>query len=235
MTNTHGMSAFLPKKLAADAVQRLADSEPTDDSIEGMERLRGTPQESMFVVDAAELQRVIECTLEDAIYDSQLPPPPPPPSETKLSEAIDRLITQAFYDGQAALKNDSSLVRLDLAARCSLESLYRDLEAERDNLRAAYNSEANSRVLFKANAEQNHTALLKALAERDAVGDELSGISEQFEMAIDELSALRSLQLTLEERMFITDGLLLHAPGWRIPEALSEKLRISSKATSEEL
>jgi len=86
------------KKLARDAVQRLADSEPTDDSIEGMERLRGTPQESMFVVSGEELTRVIETTIEDAIYDHQAAPTDTPEGITEAQDLLN-LIRLAAMDG----------------------------------------------------------------------------------------------------------------------------------------
>jgi hypothetical protein len=66
--------------VAERAVQHLADSEPSADAIEGMERLKGTPQESMFVVGGNELQAAIECVLSDSIYDGEIivqnPEPP---------------------------------------------------------------------------------------------------------------------------------------------------------------
>jgi hypothetical protein len=113
-----------PKKLANDAVQRLADSEPTEDSIEGMERLRGTPQESMFVVNAAELQRVIECTLEDAIYDSRSSQPS---SSSEITEAIDDLWVAGQELGASTHpRNRESFEAKGAKAAARLESLYRE-------------------------------------------------------------------------------------------------------------
>lgn len=57
-----------PKRIAADAVQRLADSEPDEDAIAAMDRLAGTPQESMFCVSAPVLEGVIEVTIADALF-----------------------------------------------------------------------------------------------------------------------------------------------------------------------
>jgi hypothetical protein len=40
-----------------------------------------------------------------------------------------------------------------------------------------------------------------------------------------QLEDLRATLPTSDEATFILDGLLLHAPGWRIPDALLEKLK----------
>ena len=58
------------KRLAENVVQRLADSEPEANAIEAMERLKGTPQESMFVVDAETLIRMVTIAISDAAFDA---------------------------------------------------------------------------------------------------------------------------------------------------------------------
>ena len=72
------------QRIAADAVQRLADSDPDDAAIDAMERLRGTAAESFFVVDAETLERVIGDAIEDAAYDAA---PAPSPTASRADAA----------------------------------------------------------------------------------------------------------------------------------------------------
>ena len=61
-------------RIARAAVQSLADSEPDDDQIEAMDTLKGTPQESMFVADAATLMRHIASVIQNEAYDARRAP-----------------------------------------------------------------------------------------------------------------------------------------------------------------
>ena len=63
---------LVAKRVAVQAVQSLADSEPSADTIEAQELLKGTPQESLFCVSAQELEAVIEVAISNAIYDGVL-------------------------------------------------------------------------------------------------------------------------------------------------------------------
>lgn len=58
--------------IAEDVVQTLSDSEPTERSMDGMDLLRGTPLESMLVLDGDEIRNAVALTLENAIHDRQL-------------------------------------------------------------------------------------------------------------------------------------------------------------------
>jgi hypothetical protein len=66
-----GITDAEAERIAGEAVQALADSDPDDDAIEAMERLKGTPQEHMFCVDAATLSRVIATEIQNAAYDAR--------------------------------------------------------------------------------------------------------------------------------------------------------------------
>lgn len=62
----------LAKQIAAEVVQTLADSEPTERSMDGMQALKGTPMESMFVLDGDEIHRTVECVISNAFFDGAL-------------------------------------------------------------------------------------------------------------------------------------------------------------------
>ena len=66
----------LARDLAAEIVQSLSDSEPTGRSMEGMDKLRGTPLESMFVLDGDDIRSVAERIISNAIFDKRLIPAP---------------------------------------------------------------------------------------------------------------------------------------------------------------
>ncbi len=59
--------------IAAEVVQSLSDSEPTERSIMGMEFLRGTEYESMFVLDHEEIRDAVVRALSNAAFDATLP------------------------------------------------------------------------------------------------------------------------------------------------------------------
>ena len=59
-----------------------------------------------------------------------------------------------------------------------------------------------------------------------------SGVEETMDLLEAEISRLRSDQITADEATFIFDGLLLHAPKWRIPDELYAKLSRLSEASS---
>lgn len=178
-----------PKRLAADAVQRLADSEPTEDSIEGMERLRGTPQESMFVVDATELQRVIECTLEDAIHDASAvklafdKANNSSPSSRSIKEALDAFRKNPFRSDRYA----------------AIESLFRDLERDKERLRDDLRLSEKAAETWRIACDQNGSELSslrstsltpeEAIQLRTATLLHSSGISEALRAKLRQIAA----------------------------------------------
>lgn len=59
------------RKIADDAVQRLADSEPDGATMEAQDVLEGTEAESHFVVSSATLFSIIYCAISDQVYDDR--------------------------------------------------------------------------------------------------------------------------------------------------------------------
>jgi hypothetical protein len=68
MTPTTGELKRL-RELAKQVVQDLSDSEPTARSMDGMELLRGTPMESMFVLDGDTIEEAVYLALANAAHD----------------------------------------------------------------------------------------------------------------------------------------------------------------------
>lgn len=111
------------ERTAMEAVQRLADSEPNDEMIEAMERLKGTPQEHLFCVDATTLERIIWATISDRIYDAKQAAARTPPDEQRaqkpeIADAVadlefridlcgDRSVQDAWEEYKAAIGHQS--------------------------------------------------------------------------------------------------------------------------------
>ncbi len=66
------MSEIIARAIARGVVQSIADAEPSANSITGMELLRGSPVESMFVLDGADIARAVELAISNAVYDGVL-------------------------------------------------------------------------------------------------------------------------------------------------------------------
>jgi hypothetical protein len=81
-----GKEALQIADIAREIVQHIADSEPTNRSMDGMDLLRGTPVENMFVLDADTIIKAIELVLSNAEYDAALAAPQPAPAQLSLPE-----------------------------------------------------------------------------------------------------------------------------------------------------
>jgi hypothetical protein len=68
-----GITEAEAKRVAAHAVQMLADSEPDSDMIAAQDRLEGTPQAHMYCVDGAMLEELIAAAISNAAHDATVP------------------------------------------------------------------------------------------------------------------------------------------------------------------
>lgn len=65
-----GISTVEADRIARVAVAMLSDAEPNEDTLEAQERLKGTPQEHLYCVDAPTIERAISVAIQNATYDA---------------------------------------------------------------------------------------------------------------------------------------------------------------------
>lgn len=91
-------AASLVTALSARFVQALADSEPSGEASEGMEKLRGTCAESLFVVEGDVLRDRVEWLLENAIADGEIHLTPTPAPLGGAEGGLERAVVEAAVD-----------------------------------------------------------------------------------------------------------------------------------------
>jgi hypothetical protein len=98
------MSEIIARAIARSVVQSLADSEPSERSMDGMELLSSTPLESMFVLDGLDIEEAVEMAICNAVFDGALSVPSA--GTTITADTIFSAIKHGDDDHQAWLKSE---------------------------------------------------------------------------------------------------------------------------------
>ncbi|MDP1930923.1 MAG: hypothetical protein Q8L60_05660 [Gammaproteobacteria bacterium] len=72
LASREGEAGTIARELADEAVQHLADSLPTERSIDGMDALTKAGLDGMFALDDKEIRDTVELIIANAIFDGKL-------------------------------------------------------------------------------------------------------------------------------------------------------------------